>query len=294
MNSFCRPLNDSRLVEHFVVNILEIREGRAIDEAIDLIENAEIQYKEMESKSTLLYDNYRNRNYKTDLQRKDLRVQIFEELIKFERPQTDIQIKLGFGGALPKDNKIVLEKQAFLIIGLPASGKSSIANKISDAFGAIILDSDYAKRKFPEYHKPSGASLVHEESDEVVFGAKEYSVSEYCYSIGCNIVIPRIGHIPSKILEYAEKLKKFDYNIHLILVSLDRQKATQRAYFRFLKEKRYVPLSLIFDGYANEPILTYYRIRNNKLFSSYGKLSTDGETSFIEASENNPTLLFNK
>ena len=65
------------------------------------------------------------------------------------------------------------DKQAFYVIGLPASGKSEVAGLLSDNYGAIILDSDYAKRKFPEYQAECGATIVHEESSMVVFGGKE-------------------------------------------------------------------------------------------------------------------------
>lgn len=295
MKSYCRPLDDAILVEHFVVNVLEITNNRQCNKAIDLIVRAELQHKGVENKSTLFHDSFRHKDYSSDKKRKELRNKIFEELIIYERLENDDNIKLGRGGALPVGKKVAQSKQAFIIIGLPASGKSSIASKIADEYGCIILDSDYAKRKFPEYKFEVGASLVHEESDEIIFGEQnsvEYNLLEYCCVLGNNIIIPKIGHNERKILDLAEILVDCGYTVHITLVSLDRQKATKRAYNRFKTSKRYVPLSLIFDGYSNDPILAYYRIRENKIFSSHGAISTVGTARCIDYSDGNPAILF--
>lgn len=303
MKPYCRPFENSRLIEHFVKNVLEITDPNECRKAINRIINAELQNSSINGKVTLLYDDFRELKYKSEESRQLLRKRIFEELISKERLLDDDKIKLGLGGALPYGGKVQDKKQAYIVIGLPASGKSSITSTISDHYGAIILDSDFAKRKLPEYRTTNiGASLVHDESNLVVFGSRsnEYNMLEYCSGLNYNIVIPKIGHDVDDILDFSETLKKdWKYDIHLTLVSLDRKKATIRAYNRFAKTKRYVPLNLIFDWYSNEPILAYYRIRNNELFSSYGKISTDvpfGDPYvFIEARDSsNPAILFNK
>lgn len=302
MKPYCRPFDNSRLVEHFVKNVLEITETKECRKAINKIIDAELQNSSLNEKTTLLHDDFRDLDYKTEISRKGLRKRIFEELIENERLDDDDKIKLGLGGAIPHGKKIQDKKQAFLVIGLPASGKSVVTSMISDNYGAVILDSDFAKRKLPEYRTTYiGASLVHDESNRIVFGSidDECNMLEYCCNLNFNIVIPKIGHNIDEILEFTDTLKKdFGYDVHLTLVSLDRKKATKRAYFRFVKSKRYVPLSLIFDWYSNEPILTYYRIRNHNNFTSYGKISTDVPIGdpyiFIEASDGNPALLFKK
>ena len=69
------------------------------------------------------------------------------------------------------------------------------------------------------------------------------------------------------------------YAIFLILVELDRLKATRRAFKRFLNTGRYVPLSLIFDSYANDPTLTYLKIikYNSDLLDGYAHIDNDVE-----------------
>lgn len=298
MKTYNRPLNDSRLVQHFVENVLDISKSDVeFCDAITNIVSAEIQNDQIMKKPTLHYDNHRHFNYISDSDRSSLRKQIFTELIQLERPCDDDLITLCIGGALPRSQSPRREKKAYIVIGLPASGKSSISNKISDFIGGIILDSDYAKRKFPEYKTAFGASVLHEESSELIFGTKNFdsfNLLDYCILGNLNIVIPKIGHDSKSILEFAQVLNSKGYQNHLVLVSLDRKKSTQRAYKRFISTKRYVPLSLIFDSYSNEPTLTYYRIREEKVFESYCKISTENRpTKLVHTSHNNPlTCLF--
>jgi hypothetical protein len=87
-------------------------------------------------------------------------------------PDSDDHIKLGKGGAVPQN--LMRSKDACVLIGLPASGKSTIARRFATEYGAIILDSDFAKRKLPEFpNYPWGASIVHEESAKIIFGEEE-------------------------------------------------------------------------------------------------------------------------
>lgn len=293
MKTFNRPLYDNRLVQHFVENILDIsKNDPQFNEAISDIVSAEIQNDAVMKKPTLTFDNYRHPSYINEEDRIILRKQIFEELIQFERPENDDSIQLGHGGALPRRILPLREKKAFLVIGLPASGKSGVSNKISDTFGGIILDSDFAKRKFPEYINNFGASVLHEESSELIFGTKSkdsFNLLDYCILGNLNIVIPKIGHDYCSILKFANVLKDKGYENHLILVNLDRKISTVRAYKRYIDTKRYVPLSLIFDSYSNEPTLTFYRIKNHVVFTTYCKISTESNPSIlVDTSENNP------
>ncbi len=191
-----------------------------------------------------------------------------------------------------------LDSEAFIITGLPAAGKSTIAEKIADYFGACILDSDYAKRKFPEFKSDHGASVVHEESSAVVFGNNELkdepSVKEYMVYKKANIIIPKIGYSVDSIEKIKDNLILEGYNVHLLLVSVDKKTSTKRALARFLKTRRYVPLSLIFDTYSNDPMLTYYRLKDCKKWASIGKLSTEGtQPEVIYGTKNSPaTILY--
>lgn len=277
-NNFSRPLNTNILAGEFLENVLDYSQAD-LDQKADEIVSAELKIRTIDNKTTLLYEDYRHTQYRSTNDRKKLRNQIITELLTFKRLENDENIKLGDGGCLPRVKNIKAEKNAYLIIGLPASGKSGIANTIADKTGSLILDSDYTKRKIPEFAKDNGASLVHEESSMLILGSKLDPtfpcIYNYCEDKNFNIVVPKIGHDKVSVEKLAEKFKNDGYKVHLILVSLDRKKATLRALKRFIDTGRYVPLSLIFDVYSNDPILTYYRIKDSKIFSSYGKLSTD-------------------
>ena len=55
-----------------------------------------------------------------------------------------------------------------IVIGLPASGKSSaIVETISKEHHSMLIDNDEAKRLFPEFNKGWGAGVVHAESQMV-------------------------------------------------------------------------------------------------------------------------------
>lgn len=293
-----RPLTNNLLTKPFVEGVLELTNPAEVAQAASLIMQAEIHAAAMEATPTLDYKEYRSTQYCEDGARTELREKILLELLEQPRLENDDDIRLGHGGALPK-TPIQRNKQAFFVTGLPASGKSGIANRIADAYGAVVLDSDYAKRKFPEFEQgPFAASVLHAESTVVVLGderAEVVNLKGYCLSEGYNVVMPMIGYDDTKLKELAKFFKKRGYTVHLTLVSLDRQQATLRAYRRFLETKRYVPLSLIFDVYGDKPDLAYLRLKADRRsgFASFGEVSTANPVPLVKtAGRNNPAVLF--
>lgn len=286
MGQFNRPLNNIDVTRHFVKNILEISDEEEKIKVTRDILKVERQLSELGDKGTLNFQELRE-SYSDEGSRNILRKKILEELLKNKRINDD-EIVLGSGGALPK-NELKKEKQAFIIIGSPASGKSKLVNEISDKLGAVVLDTDYAKRKFPEFSTPDiGADLVHGEASLVT----NKLMAECCFN-GYNIIVPKIGNEKEIILRLAEKLKKLGYSIHLTLICLDRKEVTKRAYERFKTTKRYTPLSLIFDTFSNDTIVSYYKLRENEIFDSYGKLSSESGYKYIESnSEINPASFY--
>lgn len=276
-NSVCRTLISDIEAEVFVDNILQIENMNLKREAINSIVGAERNIITYTDNPTWDHKDNRDFEYRDDKTRNKLRSQIIEELCTLKRLNQDDDIKLGKGGALPL-TKIKSEKKLFYVIGPPASGKSGIANDISDSYGAVLLDSDYVKRKLPEYNNQIGAAtLVHEESDRLIFDYKQKSLLDFCIQRGYNIVVPKIGHSIDGILAFCKMMKTYDYSVYLISVDLDRQLATQRAYYRFKKTRRYVPLALIFDGYSNQPTLNYYKMLqlHGDMLNGYSQISTD-------------------
>lgn len=109
-----------------------------------------------------------------------------------------------------------------------------------------------------------------------------------------NLIIPKIGYDVYSIEKIKDYLISVGYSVHLLLISVDKKTSTKRALSRFIKTNRYVPLSLIFDTYSNDPMLTYYRLKDCKKWASVGKLSTEEESpKVIYGTENSPaTILY--
>lgn len=257
--------------------------------------------------STLSSVSFRHIDYRNREARIALCEQIVTELIVLPRLADDEQIKLGDGGAVPADG-FLAGKQAYLIVGLPASGKSSIAAYIADKKGAGILDSDFAKRKLPEFRCVSfGASLVHDESSEIVFGAPSktrgyQSMLEVVAQAGMNLVIPKIGNDVEAVEDLAKTLKLYKYAVHLTLVDLPKAKATKRAISRFMETDRYVPLAMIHDSFGDLPSKTFLEVqkrnKSTKLFASFGVLNNDVDKGVLpkcmESTKNNAAELYKK
>lgn len=300
-----RPLNNFELVEHFLENALDYDiEDNENYEIIPKIVSTELNIENFDESLISLYSkSYRVLPYRKETYRRKLHDQIVSELLVEKRLDNDDEIKLGKGGAFPEQG-LKTSSDAYIIIGLPASGKSGISNTIADNYGAVILDSDYAKRKIPEFNAlPFGATLVHEESDRIIFGennsSKFKSLFDYCRELKANIVIPKIGSNYQSVKDLIILLKKNEYKVHLTLVELDRIKATQRALIRFKETERYVPLGLIFDTYGNNSTIAFYKIitHNSDLLDSYGIISTDvkrGENpkGILKSNNNNPSNLY--
>jgi predicted kinase len=255
---------------------------------------------------TLTDKDNRDEDYRTDGLRLSLRNQILEELWTLDRLANDDDIRLTVGGARPRGRAAAAERQAYIVTGLPASGKSTMVNRIADELGAVVVDSDYAKRKFPEFAVKCGAQLVHQESAMITEGGDQAHAKQnanllgLCKMSGINVVMPKIGHDPNSLIALADAFRDAQYAVHLTTVEVPREEATLRALHRFLQTERYVPLGLIFDNYANDPALTYYRFRVEALtgvsrWSSFGAVSNvrgNGYSVLDCSSPANPVSLF--
>lgn len=279
-NRFARYLNNQIQIDEFLSGPLSIDTSTLANNVAARIITCEKGVLDGLEEPTSSSNKYRIKKYSSNEQRLALRNQIVAELFNERLLQNDDDIVLGHGGVMPETP--VRRKNAYILIGLPASGKSSVAIEIAKNNGAVILDSDMAKRKLPEYSQyPWGASLVNAESSIIVFGDKSNpsfsSLYEKVVEQKYNIVIPKIGSEPEDIIPYCINLKKLNYKVHLTLVYLPKEKSTIRALHRFLKSNRYVPLTLIFDVFSNNPALTYFKLKNIQpdYIDTFGIINTD-------------------
>lgn len=275
---YCRPLHNNELAYSFLFNVLDLEHEAAANATQDVVK-AEKLLLDMEGEPTFYNSANRHPSHISDESRVILRRKIFDELKDLNRLADDEDIRLGDGGARPHAG-VGYEKVATILTGPPASGKSTIANKIAEGTNSYVVDSDYAKRKLPEFSHEFGASIVHDESSFVTFGPKNSDISaenclyEFCIVEGSNMVIPKIGSNESSLRKLRDGLVSQGYSVHLVSIFLDRQEACRRALQRYLSTGRYVSLSLIFDGYGNDPMLAYFRTKNDAEWASVAEVST--------------------
>lgn len=161
------------------------------------------------------------------------------------------------------------EKQAYLILGLPAAGKSSLADPLSLQKQALIVDSDEFKKRLPEFENGAGANYVHEESSDMADMLMDKATEK-----GVNIVYPVVGKTASSLQEKIDKLKEAGYDIHLAYVDLPVGKALERATNRYILEGRLVGLAYI-ESIGDRPIVNFHDFKNKAEITDYALYDND-------------------
>ncbi|MFL9594216.1 hypothetical protein ACKC5O_19695 [Aeromonas schubertii] len=124
---YSRPLSEKWLVEKFLHSCLSFKDNNFGDIVLKVLKEEIIIGSVPQQHSTLSDIKFRHPDYSSDDSRIKLRKEIVDELILKDRLPDDNNISLGVGGAKPSEVK--KNSEAVIVIGLPASGKSSISNK---------------------------------------------------------------------------------------------------------------------------------------------------------------------
>ena len=131
------------------------------------------------------------------------------------------------------------ERKAFVIIGLPAGGKSSVfANPLSKQYGARIIDSDDVKPWLEGFDGGNGAGYVQDASAEVAEKAIDIAVKN-----GDNIIIPRIGG--KSVMDLSAALRLAGYDVQLYFNDVKGVTSIDRAASRFAQTGRYLSLDYL-------------------------------------------------
>ncbi len=182
------------------------------------------------------------------------------------------------GSAVTDDNghvsltgEIRREKRLDIVIGLPASGKSSaLVEPISEMYHSRIIDSDEAKKLLPEYNDGWGAGIVHKESQLIADRQFKAAVRN-----GENITYPRVGGDCDELTDIIAAVKKQGYSVYIHFNELDRNKALGRMINRFLETGRYIKPELV-TKYGNGISATYETLKNrSELVDSFSKWNND-------------------
>ena len=174
-------------------------------------------------------------------------------------------------GHVSLTGEIRREKRLDIVIGLPASGKSSaLVEPISEMYHSRIIDSDEAKKLLPEYNDGWGAGIVHKESQLIADRQFKAAVRN-----GENITYPRVGGDCDELTDIIAAVKKQGYSVYIHYNELDRNKALGRMINRFLETGRYIKPELV-TKYGNGISATYETLKNrSELVDGFSKWNND-------------------
>ena len=174
-------------------------------------------------------------------------------------------------GHVSLTGEIRREKRLDIVIGLPASGKSSaLVEPISEIYHSRIIDSDEAKKLLPEYNDGWGAGIVHKESQLIADRQFKAAVRN-----GENITYPRVGGDCDELTDIIAAVKKQGYSVYIHFNELDRNKALGRMINRFLETGRYIKPELV-TKYGNGISATYETLKNrSELVDGFSKWNND-------------------
>ena len=167
-------------------------------------------------------------------------------------------------------------KQAYLIIGSPATGKSSIIENMNlrKDTGSLVIDSDDAKARLPEMIKYGGvrANQVHKESQKIAESLLNLAIQN-----GDNVILPIVGKSEKSVLKKYELLEAAGYEVHLKLMYLPVEETVDRAVNRYRATGRLVPLDYVINEVGLKPLETYVKMKEKGLFKSYEAFSNEVE-----------------
>ena len=174
-------------------------------------------------------------------------------------------------GAVSFSGEIRREKRLDIVIGLPASGKSSaLVEPISELYESRVIDSDEAKKLLPEFNNGWGAGVVHKESQ--LISDRQLSAA---LKAGENITSRSAKDCISGPLNIISTAKKLGYSVYVHYNELDRNKALGRLLNRFLETGRYIKPELV-TKYGSGISNTYEQAKKaTTLVDGFSKWSND-------------------
>jgi adenylate kinase family enzyme len=168
------------------------------------------------------------------------------------------------------EGNVLQNRQATIVLGPPAAGKSTVANRIAQARGASIIDGDEAKKILPEYRDGIGANAVHEESQDIINGVLERAVTN-----GDNIVIPKVGKSFDSIDGLVNSLKEDGYTVSVLNVAVPSDVAYVRMISRFINSGRLINPEY-FRAIGDNPTKTYQALKQKGGLDGYAEIDYSG------------------
>jgi predicted ABC-type ATPase len=154
------------------------------------------------------------------------------------------------------DGEVRQERRMDILLGPPAAGKSSIAEKfIAPEAGARIVDSDDIKKMIPEFDGGIGAAAVHEESSQL---GKIYL--DRAMARGDNIVLPKVGDKAASIQKVIQQARDAGYTVNLVNMQVEAIEPFRRNMTRFAIDGRLVPPEYVLSV-GDKPTQVYEQLK---------------------------------
>lgn len=166
------------------------------------------------------------------------------------------------------DGAAVKNRQAWVLIGMPACGKSTLETPLSQDNGALVVDGDEIRAGLPEIATRGGAYV----EKEKVF--VHDSVIERAARAGDNLVLSYAPNSPATVQRVLQELKGHGYQTHLYCLQLPVDKAIPRSIGRFEATGRLAdPIGEYLSQDA--PTAVYDALKGSRWVDEYRKYSTD-------------------
>lgn len=165
------------------------------------------------------------------------------------------------------------QRDAWLVIGPPASGKSTASKLLAKKHKAEIIDSEEVESYFSS--KTMSVNAIREEADMLSWMLAGKLVSD-----GFNVIIQMVGQDPRKVDEVKHLLKsKFSYRVHLVLVDEEPEVCAARVIRRFEETGRFVDPAYVLYDVARKPRYAFDVLRRQGGWDSYQALPSTPTTS---------------
>lgn len=195
-------------------------------------------------------------------EREQLRKEVIDEFLSLGSARTESVDENGKHHYV-YDGQLNSDYQMELVLGLPASGKSTrVADPDSEAMGAFILDPDVIKASLPEYKESHGAAAdaVHFEGMNLYKKAcKEFTSGKMK---GVNIVLPIVGgDFDEMMQEYIKPYEEAGYNVKVKFCSAKENEAAARVVMRELGGGQLINSAVAFN-FGDGPENVYNRLKD--------------------------------